>query len=129
MLLDPLTDALSTIENCEAIGKDIAYVSPVNNLIKETLKILNDKEYIKEARYIENDRGGIYKVRLGGKIHNLQAIKPRFPVGNDEIEKWEKQFLPSHALGSLVLTTPEGIMTHEQAKEKGIGGKLIAYVY
>lgn len=129
MLLDPLSNALSTIENNEAVGNDIAYISPVNYLIKEILRILNDGGYIQEAMYIENNRGGIYKVRLNGAIHEVKAINPRFPVKHDEIEKWEARYLPSHALGYLILTTPKGVMTHRKAKEKNIGGKLIAYVF
>jgi len=29
----------------------------------------------------------------------------------------------------MIMTTPEGIMTHKEAKEKGIGGRLLAYIY
>jgi small subunit ribosomal protein S8 len=29
----------------------------------------------------------------------------------------------------MIVTTPEGIMTHREAKEKGIGGRLLVYVY
>lgn len=129
MLLDPLANALSTIKDCDTVGKDMAYIKPVNRLIKETLRILKEKGYIQEAMYIENNKGGIYRVKLTRNIHDLKAIKPRFPVKNDEIEKWEQRYLPSYALGTLILTTSQGVMTHERVKEKGIGGKLIAYVY
>lgn len=129
MLLDPLADALSSIKNCEAVGKNVARISPVNNLISESLRILKEKNYIQDARYIENNRGGIYKVKLNGNIHDIKAIKPRFPVKNDEIKEWARQFLPSYALGYLIMTTSEGVMTHQEAQERNIGGKLIAYVY
>lgn len=129
MLLDPLANALNTIESNEAVGNDVTHVSPVNHLIRETLKILIDEGYIEDAMYIDNNKGGIYRVKLNGNIHEIKAIKPHFPLKNDEIEKWEMRYLPSHAVGYLILTTPEGVMTHTMAKKKGVGGKLIAYVY
>ncbi len=47
----------------------------------------------------------------------------------EEFEKFEKRFLPAKDFGFLILSTSKGIMTHLAAKEKSIGGKLLAYVY
>ena len=47
----------------------------------------------------------------------------------DEFEKFEKRYLPAKNFGILIVTTPEGIMTHNEAKERGIGGRLLAYMY
>ncbi|MEM2907506.1 MAG: 30S ribosomal protein S8, partial [Candidatus Odinarchaeota archaeon] len=46
-----------------------------------------------------------------------------------DIDKWESEFLPSKDFGILVVTTPRGLMTHIEAREKKIGGRLLAYVY
>jgi len=46
-----------------------------------------------------------------------------------EYEKWEKRFLPAFDFGLLIVSTSQGVMTHKEAREKGIGGRLIAYVY
>ena len=45
------------------------------------------------------------------------------------MEKWEKRFLPSRNLGVVILSTPQGVMDHNQAKEENVGGVLLAYVY
>ena len=44
-------------------------------------------------------------------------------------EKVEKQYLPAKEFGVIIVTTSKGIMTLSQAKELGIGGKLLAYCY
>ncbi|MEM2568018.1 MAG: 30S ribosomal protein S8, partial [Candidatus Bathyarchaeia archaeon] len=38
-------------------------------------------------------------------------------------------FLPSREVGLLIISTPRGVLSHKEAKEKGIGGRLLAYVY
>jgi small subunit ribosomal protein S8 len=50
-------------------------------------------------------------------------------VKRDGFEKYEKRFLPAFNYGILIVTTPNGVMTHEDAKKEGIGGRLLAYVY
>ena len=42
---------------------------------------------------------------------------------------WEQQFLPSYNRGMLLVTTNQGVMSHKEAANKGIGGFLIGYVY
>ncbi|MFB6198338.1 MAG: 30S ribosomal protein S8, partial [Halobacteriaceae archaeon] len=44
-------------------------------------------------------------------------------------EKWEKQYLPARDYGALVVTTSQGVMSHYEAREQGVGGQVIAYVY
>jgi len=50
-------------------------------------------------------------------------------VKNTDFEKWEKRYLPAKGFGSIILTTPEGVMTHSEARDNGIGGELLAFVY
>ena len=129
MRLDPIADALSAIKNAEIVGKNIIYLAPASKLLRNVLKILKENGYIREYEYIENHRGGVIKVELKGKIHNIGAIKPRFSVKWREIELWERKYLPSYTMGLLIISTPKGLMTHEEAKKEKIGGRLIAYVY
>jgi small subunit ribosomal protein S8 len=42
---------------------------------------------------------------------------------------WEHRYLPAVGVGILVVSTPQGVMSHSEAQEKGIGGRLIGYVY
>jgi small subunit ribosomal protein S8 len=45
------------------------------------------------------------------------------------MERYEARFLPAQDFGLLVLTTNQGVMSHQSARERKIGGKLLAYVY
>ncbi len=129
MLLDPLADALSTIKNAENTGKSVCTISPASKLIGSVLKVMKDQGYIGDFEFIDDGKSGLFKVQLKGKINRCGVIRPRHAVKNIEFEKWEKQFLPARGFGSIILTTPNGVMTHHEARENGIGGQLLAYVY
>ena len=70
-----------------------------------------------------------YKIDLMAKITKCGAISPRFKVKKDEYLEWEKQYLPSFNRGMLIVTTNQGVMSHHEASNKGLGGFLIGYVY
>ena len=56
-------------------------------------------------------------------------VKPRWSLKSEQIEEYESRYLPAQGFGVLILTTNKGVLSHEEAKEKGVGGKLLAYVY
>jgi small subunit ribosomal protein S8 len=90
---------------------------------------MKDKGYIGDFNEIEYSQGNYLKVNLLGKINKCNSIKPRFSVKNKDFEKFEKRYLLAKDFGFIIVSTSKGIMTHSEAKNKGIGGKLIAYVY
>jgi small subunit ribosomal protein S8 len=129
MLLDPLANTLSGIKNAELVGKSTCIAKPASKLISSVLRIMREYGYVHEFEFIEDGKAGEFRIELCGKINNCSVIKPRISIHKREFEKWEKRFLPAKDFGVLILTTSSGIMTHYDAKEKGIGGKLLAYVY
>ena len=127
--LDPLADALSNIMNHELAGKKAVIIKPASKLIGEVLKIMLQEGYIGEFEYIDDGRAGKFRVQLLGRINKCGVIKPRFPVKKKDFEKWEKRYLPAHDIGILIVSTPQGVMAHKEAIKRGIGGRLLAYVY
>ncbi|MCD6203457.1 MAG: 30S ribosomal protein S8 [Methanophagales archaeon] len=128
-LNDPLADALSHIKNTERVGKMECSIKPASKLIGNVLGVMKEGGYIEEFEYIEDGKGGVFKVKLRGRINNCNAIKPRFFVRVREYEKWEKRFLPARDFGMLIVTTSKGVMSHNKAIEAGLGGQLLAFVY
>lgn len=126
---DLISDALSNTLNCERIGKSQCIIRPVNDLLKKILAIMKAHGYIGEFEYVNDNKGGIIKISLVKKINKCGSIRPRFSVKKDSFEKFEKRFLPAKGFGILILSTPQGIMTHHEAKQKNIGGILLSYIY
>jgi small subunit ribosomal protein S8 len=85
--------------------------------------------YIGEFEYVDDGRSGKFKVQLLGRINKCGAVRPRFSVKLQDMEQWEKRYLPASNIGLLILTTPRGVISHREAKETRLGGQLLAYVY
>ena len=93
------------------------------------LTILHHKGYIGASEKLTDARGSVVKTYLLGKINKCGVIKPRFSVQLDEFEKFEKRYLPAHGVGIIIISTNNGLMTLDEAQQKNIGGRLIAYCY
>ena len=128
MQQDTLSDALSSINNAARNDKDYAVISPTSNLIQDVLVELQQKGYIGVFELVEDGKGGKFKVEVTG-VNQCEPVKPNFSVQKDEFEKWAKRYLPARNFGDLLVTTSHGIMSHREAREEEIGGKLLGYVY
>jgi small subunit ribosomal protein S8 len=126
---DPLAAVLSHIQNSERLGRDEAVVKPASFVVKETLRIMQEALYVGSAEEINDNKAGILKVSLLGKINKCGVVKPRYSVQKGMFEKFEKRYLPAKEFGVLIVSTSKGLMSHKEAKEKKIGGRLIAYCY
>ncbi len=126
---DPIVDALTKLRNAEVASKTEVVLMPASNFLGEILKIAKENGYVEDFK--KNDEKGIisFTVQLNGKMNLCKAIKPRYAVRKSEFEKYEKRYLPARDLGLIVVSTPQGLMTHTLAKSKGLGGRLIAFMY
>lgn len=125
---DALSDVFSIIKNSESIGKKECTI-PASEMIKGVLKVIQGNKYIGNFEFVEDGRGGSFKVELVGRINDCNSVRPRFSVGKQEFIKWEKKFLPANNIGILILTTSKGIFDQKEASKQGVGGKLLGYIY
>ncbi|MBI4895759.1 MAG: 30S ribosomal protein S8 [Candidatus Aenigmarchaeota archaeon] len=119
-----LADAMITIKNAENVGKSECLV-PNSELIKNVLDTMKKAGYIDGYRLNKRD----ISVVLSGKINSCRSISPRHSCKYTEFEKFEKRYLPTKLMGIIILTTSSGVVDHREAKEKKLGGKLLAFVY
>jgi small subunit ribosomal protein S15Ae len=85
--------------------------------------------YIGEFEIVDDHRSQKIVVELNGRLNKCGVISPRFDVPVNEVEKWIVNLLPSRQFGHIVLSTTFGIMTHEEAKRKKTGGKVLGFFY
>ena len=129
MQSDPLNDAMSTIKNAASVGKSECMIRPSSKLIGRVLKVMQEYGYINQFEFIEDGKAGLFKVWMQGKINDCGVIKPRYSVQKNDLERFESRYLPAQDFGVLIMTTTAGVVSHARAKELGVGGKLLAYVY
>jgi len=129
VLNDPLASALSLINNAEKVGKSNCVIRPISKVILKVLDIMKSNNYIGEYKIIKDNRGDYATLNLIGNINKCSVIKPRFSVKKEEFEKFEKRYLLADGFGIIVISTSKGLMILEEAKEKKVGGRLLAYCY
>jgi small subunit ribosomal protein S8 len=100
-----------------------------SKFLESVLGVLKTEGYINQYKILDKKPSKKIIVYLSGKINECRAIKPRFAVNHSDFEKFEKSFLISRDVGSILVSTTKGLMTHRNAKKENLGGRLIAYVY
>ncbi len=126
---DNLANALSAIGNHERISKSQLRTKSNSSVVRRVLDVLKAEGFVQSYIVEADGHGDVLVIELDSRINGVGAIKPRFAVGATGFEKFEKRYLPGQGFGVLIVSTPKGIMTHEQAKAQNLGGKLLAYCY
>ncbi len=127
---DLISDAFAIIRNAIMIGKETVEI-PASNTLRSVLELFKKENYIENFKEIEDKKQGILKIYLkylAGKsaIINLKRIsKPslRVYVKNDKVP------LVLRGKGLAIISTSKGIMTDKQARESGMGGEVIGYIW
>jgi len=124
-----LANLFSSLQNAEMRNKKECVIIPASTLASEVLRVLQKRRYIGEFEFIDDGVGGKLRVQLLGRINKCGAISPRFPVRSLKLVEWEHRYLPAVGVGTLIVSTSDGVMSHVEAQEKKIGGRLVGYVY
>ena len=128
---DPIADMLTRIRN-GLIARHDSVTMPASNMKKAIAKILLDEGYIKSVDYIDDGLQGQIKIALKyvqGKesvIKGLKRIsKPglRIYARSNEIPK------VLGGLGIAIVSTSKGVMTDKEARNAGVGGEVLAYIW
>mmetsp|Transcript_2259 Transcript_2259/g.3327 ORF Transcript_2259/g.3327 Transcript_2259/m.3327 type:complete len:131 (+) Transcript_2259:96-488(+) len=124
-----LADCLKTMTNAEKRGKRQVLIRPSSKVIVKFLQTMQQHGYIGEFEIVDDHRAGKIVVQLTGRINKCGVISPRFDCSFGDLEKWVVNLLPSRQFGHIVLSTTYGIMTHEEARRKKTGGKMLGFFY
>lgn len=126
MSQDIVADALNMMRNAKKANKEVVKIKIISNLLIEVLKIMKQKGAVKKYKIDSKEKS--IEVTLETLV-DCKAIKPRFTCSKDQIEKYRRRYLPARNLGTVIISTNKGLITHEEAQEEQIGGCLIAYFY
>jgi small subunit ribosomal protein S15Ae len=85
--------------------------------------------YIGAFEIIDDHRNGKIVIELVGRLNKCGVISPRFNIKLTDIEKLTANLLPARQFGYLVLTTSAGIMDHNEARQKHVGGNILGFFY
>lgn len=128
MNTDPIADYLTRIRNA-ARAKHSQTVIPYSTIKEDITKVLQARKFV-----------GKYEVKENGKFKELVVeIKPwvKEPISLKRVSKpGQRIYLKSHeikavksGLGIVILSTPQGVMTGEQARKNKVGGEVLCEAY
>ncbi len=131
-MTDPIADYLTRLRNAIKARHNVVEV-PASNLKKEITKILFDKGYILNYKFVEEGPQGTIKIALKyDPVNKVNAIKKLQRVSSPGMRKYagHKQ-LPRvlNGLGIAIISTSKGVMTDKEAREQMVGGEVLCYVY
>jgi len=127
---DLIADVFTIIRNAIRIKKDTVDL-PASGNIKSIMAILKKNEYIDNFKLIEDKKQGVVRVYLkyiAGKsaIRNIKRVsKPGLRV----YVKGKKVPTVLRGRGLAVVSTSKGVITDKEARELGVGGEVIGYIW
>lgn len=131
-MTDPIADYLTRIRNAYSAGKKIVEV-PSSKMKVAITQILCEKGYILSYKVVEGIPYNTIKIAL--KYHpqtKAAAIRKIERVSTPGLRQYtDVDNMPRvlNGLGIAVLSTSKGVITDKEAKELGVGGEVICYVY
>jgi small subunit ribosomal protein S8 len=131
-MTDPIADYLTRLRNA-IMAKHRVVEIPASNLKKEITKILFDKGYVLNYKFVDDGPQGTIKVALKyDPVTKTNAIRSLKRVSRPGLRKYAGyKDMPRviNGLGIAILSTSKGVMTDKEAKDQKIGGEVLCYVY
>ncbi|RMG30022.1 MAG: 30S ribosomal protein S8 [Bacteroidetes bacterium] len=132
MNTDPIADFLTRIRNAQAAGHKVVEI-PASKLKKEITRVLFEQGYIRRYKFVDEGPQGSIKIALKyDKETKTPAINQIQRVSKPGLRKYVKvNNMPRvmNGLGIVILSTPSGVMTSNEAKRQNVGGEVLCYVY
>ncbi|HEX2360191.1 MAG TPA: 30S ribosomal protein S8 [Solirubrobacterales bacterium] len=131
MLTDPISDYLTRIRNgLKAEHEDV--VIPSSRLKREMSRILKEQGYITDFEIAQGEKGEVIRIVL-------RYTEDRDPVisGMERVSRpGRRRFVAKTdvprvqgGMGTAIVSTSTGVMTGHEARKKGVGGEVVAYVW
>ena len=129
-ITDAIADMLTRIRNAGTACHPTVTV-PASNLKKAIAQILLDEGYISRFECIEDNKQGTIKITLkySGRKSVISGIKRISKPGLRSYADKENLPYVLGGLGIAIVSTSKGVMTDKKARQLGVGGEVLAYVW
>ena len=128
---DPIADMLTRIRNASQANFKTVDV-PASNMKRDIAEILFNEGYIKAFEEIQNENQVILRISLKYTEKGKKVISGLRRISKPGLRIYaSKEELPKvlNGLGIALISTSKGIMTDRKARELGVGGEVLAYIW
>jgi small subunit ribosomal protein S8 len=130
-MTDPIADMLTRVRNASSVQHDTVDI-PASNIKKELARILLEEGYIKGYDVIEDGKQGLIRMQLKYGKNGEKVITGIKKISKPGMRVYaDRSNVPRvlNGIGISVISTSKGIVTDKQARELGVGGEVICYVW
>ena len=124
MVTDPIADMFTRLRNAVLAGRS-EIVVPYSRLKEEIAKLLVAEGYLGEVRKFKEQKGKNFFLSM--QSPKLEHVRRLSKPGARWYVSWRE--IQNPQLGIIVISTPEGILTHKQARKKKLGGELVGEIW
>jgi small subunit ribosomal protein S8 len=131
MLTDPIADYLTRIRNAIGSGHDVVEI-PASRLKLEMSRILKEQGYILDFAEEKAQVGEAIKIRLKYTEDRRPVILGMKRISRPGRRRYvDRKSVPrvDGGTGTAIVSTSIGVMTGHEAKQRGVGGEVVAYVW
>lgn len=130
-ITDTIADLLTRIRNASS-AKHATVDIPASNVKKAIVEILLNEGYIKSYQVVEDDKQGIIRITLKYDENRTPVISGIRRVSKPGLRIYSScEDMPKvmRGLGVAIVSTSKGIITDKKARELGVGGEILAFVW
>ncbi|MBS4175697.1 30S ribosomal protein S8 [Bacillus sp. FJAT-49736] len=131
VMTDPIADLLTRIRNANMVRHEKLEV-PASKLKKEVAEILKREGFVRDVEYIEDNKQGIIRIFLKYGSNNERVITGIKRISKPGLRVYAKaDEVPKvlNGLGIAIVSTSQGVLTDKEARNKQVGGEVLAYVW
>jgi small subunit ribosomal protein S8 len=131
VMTDPIADFLTRIRNANTVYHE-KVEAPASRMKKAIADILKEEGFIKDCEYVADGKQGIIRVYMkygGGKERVISGLKKISKPGLKVYARKDSVPKVLGGLGIAVISTSKGIMTDKKARQLGLGGEVICYIW
>lgn len=128
---DPIADLLTRIRNANTVFHDRIEV-PGSKMKKAIVEILKNEGFVRDYEWVDNGHQGVIKVYLKYGPSKTRVISGLRRISRPGLRVYAKKDQVPKVLGGLgiaILSTSQGIMTDKKARQSGLGGEVLCYVW
>lgn len=128
---DPIADLLTRIRNANMVNHDRMEV-PGSKMKKAIVQILKEEGFIRDFEWIDNGHQGTIRVYLKYGPSKSKVVAGLRRISRPGLRVYAKKDQIPKVLGGLgiaVLSTSHGIMTDKKARQEGLGGEVLCYIW
>ncbi len=130
-MTDPIADMLTRVRNANSVYHDKVEI-PGSKIKRAIAEVLKNEGFIKDYTFTEDNKQGVITIKLKYGPEREKVITGLKRISRPGLRHYAKHSELPRVLGGLgiaIISTSKGIMSDKEARKKGLGGEVIAYIW